>query len=62
MAMMAKRLIFGSMGVAGLVIAAAVLDMVLGIPFSQLFVMDVMFILGAGLVLYMGYNALQDIN
>lgn len=47
---------------AGIVVIAVVLDIVLGFPFGQKYVMDVMFLIGAALVLYMGYDAYQDLT
>lgn len=57
-----KNIIFGSMGVAGLVALLAILDMAMGIPFAGQMVMDIMFLVGASLVLYMGYDAYQDLK
>lgn len=70
MATMAKNLIFGAMGVAVLVLLAAILDMALGFPFgpypadggSGRMVMDVTLILGSAAVLYMGYDAYKDLR
>jgi hypothetical protein len=58
---MPQRLIIISMIAAGLVAAAALVDIVLGIPFSQKIVMDVMFLIGAAIVIYMGYDAYRDL-
>jgi hypothetical protein len=62
MASAAKRIVLGSMVMAGIVVIAVVLDIVLGFPFGQKYVMDVMFLIGAALVLYMGYDAYQDLT
>ena len=58
---MPQKLIIGSMIAAGLVAVAALLDIVLGIPFAQRIVMDVMFLIGATIVIYMGYDAYRDL-
>ncbi len=55
-----KRLVLGSMVVAGLVAVAAIVDMVLGVPFSRRIVMDVLFLISAGFVLYMAYDTYQE--
>ena len=56
----ARNVVFGSMGVAGLMALASILDMVLGIPFQGQMVLDIMFILAAGIVIYMGIDCLKD--
>ncbi len=58
----ARSIVFGSMGVAGLMGLAAILDMVLGIPFQGQMVLDIMFLLAAGLVIYMGIDCLKDLK
>lgn len=58
----ARNIVFGSMGVAALMGVAAVLDMAIGIPFQGQMILDIMFILAAGLVIYMGVDCLKDIK
>ena len=56
-----RGIVFGSMGVAGLMALAAILDIALGgFPFGGQMVLDIMFILAAGIVIYMGVNCLKD--
>lgn len=55
-----KYMIFGSMGASLLVALAAVMDIVTKSPFGGQTVMDVMFLLGAVVVIYMGWDAWQD--
>ena len=62
MAKMAKNVIIGSMGVAGLVALLALLDLILGIPFQGQMIMDIMFILGAAMVGYMGWDSYRDLR
>ena len=57
-----KSMVVGSMIAAGVVAVASVLDLVLKFPFSGQILMDVMFLIGAGLVGYMGYDAYQDLS
>ena len=57
-----KRMIIASWSLAGLVAALAVIDMVIGLPFGGQVVMDAFFILGAGLVAYLAYDAYKDIS
>ncbi len=62
MAKMAKNVIIGSMGVAGLVALLAILDLILGFPFQGQMIMDIMFILGAAMVGYMGWDSYRDLR
>lgn len=55
-----KYMIFGSMGAAGLVAVAALLDMFTGIPFKKQIFMDIAFVIGSAIVIYMGWDAFQE--
>ncbi len=57
-----KQMIIGAMIASGLVALAAILDIAMGIPFAGQMVMDVMFLIGAGLVGYMAWDAYKDAN
>ncbi len=48
------------MGVAGLMGLLAIVDIVMGIPFGEQMAFDIMFILAAGLIAYMGVDCLKD--
>ena len=56
-----KNLIFASFGVAGLVAAAALLDMATGIPFARQMVFDILFLLAAAVVGYLAWDAYKDL-
>ena len=63
MASASKNMIIGSWVVAGLVALIAILDLALAIPFNrESVVMDVLFLLGAGVIFYMGWDAFQDLR
>jgi hypothetical protein len=62
MASRARNIVFGSLGVAGLMGVAAILDLALGMPFGGQMVWDIMLLLAAGLVVYMGIDCLKDIR
>ena len=62
MAGQARNIVFGSLGVAGLMGGAAILDLALGVPFGGQMIWDIMLILAAGLVVYMGIDCLKDIR
>jgi threonine/homoserine/homoserine lactone efflux protein len=55
-----KNMLLGSMAAAGLVAVTAVVDMVLGIPYSGKMVFDIMFLISAAVVIYMGYDVLKE--
>ena len=55
-------MILGSMGAAGLVALAALVDMATGIPFAGRIMMDIMFLLRAALVIFMGYDSYKDLT
>jgi len=56
-----KRLVIASMVTSGLVAVAAIVDMVVGFPFSRRIVMDVLFLISAALILYMAYDTYQEL-
>lgn len=58
---MTKKMVFGSMIASGLVALLAVLDLVLGIPFAGQMVMDIMFLIAAALIAYMGYETYKEL-
>lgn len=62
MASASKNMIIGSWIVAGIVALAAILDLALGIPFNRLMIMDILFLIAAGVVFYMGWDAYQDLR
>ena len=62
MANMTKNVVVGSMAVAGLVAVAAILDMIIGFPFAGLLKMDITFLVGAAMVIYMGWDSYQDLR
>lgn len=56
-----KKFVLASMGVAGLVAFASVVDMILGFPFKGHMELDICFIVGGALVGYLGYDSLKDV-
>lgn len=56
-------MIMGSMGAAGLVVLLAIADIAMGMPFGGYSKgMDIMFLVAAGIVLYMGYDTYRDLT
>lgn len=61
---MPKRVVIGSMVVAGIVLLAALADLVAGVPFSgqHTFLMDILFIICSAIVIYLGWDAYKDMS
>ena len=62
MSNVSKSTIIGSMAVAGLVGVLALVDIFTDSPFAGQTTMDIMFIICAALVLYMGYDAYKELS
>ena len=62
MADTSKKIVVGSMAVSALVALLVLLDLALGFPFNRSYVMDILFLCGAALVLYMGYDTYQELT
>jgi hypothetical protein len=60
---MEKWLCWGAIGASGLFLLLFILDLVLGFPFGRLSVaVDIFGILAAGLVLFLGWDAMRDLR
>lgn len=60
-----KNVVIGSMAVAGVVALAAIADLVIGVPFSgseHSRTMDILFIIAALIVGYLGWDAYRDLS
>lgn len=60
-----KNVVVASMAVSGLVALLAIADLALGVPFAGMehtMIMDIMFIICAAIVGYLGWDALKDMN
>lgn len=60
-----KKMVIGSMIVAGIVALAAVADLLIGIPFtgtSDAKLMDILFIVAAAIVGYLSWDAYRDLR
>lgn len=56
-----KNLIYMSFGAAGVVAALCLLDMATGLPFARQMVFDILFLLSAGVVAYLAWDAYKDL-
>ena len=59
---MEKWLCIGSMGVAGLLIVLFLLDLVLGFPFGGTMMVDIVGVLAAGVIVFLGWDAFKDLR
>ncbi len=57
---LSKNLVFASFGVAGFVALLALLDIIMAFPFGDSKIMDILFILSAAIVAYLGWDAYKD--
>ena len=57
-----KKMMIGAMAASGLVALLALVDLAVGFPFARNVVMDVMFILTAGVIIYMALDAYKDME
>jgi hypothetical protein len=58
---MAKKLIYGAMGAAGLVALLAILDLSLKVPFGGYsMTMDILYLVAAAIVLFMGWETYRE--
>jgi hypothetical protein len=55
-----KRVLYASIGLMALVILAAVIDMATGWTFASHWGMDITFMIAAGVVIYLGIEALRE--
>jgi hypothetical protein len=60
MSSLPKRILYASMGLAGIVAVACVLDFFGGVTFAGHWGMDIMLLIGAGIVIYLGIDALAE--
>ena len=57
---LSKNLVITALVLSGIVAVGSILDLAMGIPYDRNIVLDVMFLLGAGLIGYMGYETMKD--
>ena len=55
-----KNMLLGSMAASGIVAVTAIVDMVLGIPYSGMVLFDIMFLISAAIIIYMGYEVFKE--
>jgi len=57
-----KPLVIGSMVLAGLVATITLLDLTMAIPFGRQMMFDIIFIISAALVFYLGYDSIRELT
>ena len=55
-----KRMLLGSMAVSGIVAVTALVDLILELPYSGRRVLDILFLISAGIIIYMAYEAYKE--
>ena len=60
MSSLSRYLVITALVLTGIVAVGSLLDLALGIPYGRNILLDVMFLLGAGLIGYMGYETIKD--
>jgi hypothetical protein len=58
----AQNVIYGSLAVAGGMIVASILDIVMGYPFGGHLVPDIIFLIAAAAVMWMGIDCLKGMR
>ncbi|MBI1310325.1 hypothetical protein GC176_03380 [bacterium] len=57
-----KKMLLGSMAVAGVVGILSIVDLAAGFPFAGQMVFDIMFLVSAALVGYMAFDAYRELT
>ena len=57
-----KRMLIGSIAASAVVGILAIVDIAAGVPFAGQTVLDIMFLVSAGLIGYMGYDTYREIS
>ena len=60
MSSFSKNMVIIALVLTGIVAIGAAIDLAMGIPFGRNILLDVMFLLGAGMIGYMGYETFKD--
>ena len=55
-----KRVLYASIGLMGIVILASLIDVLTGWTFAKHWGMDIVFMIAAGVVIYLGFDALRE--
>ena len=55
-----KRMLLGSMVASGIVAVTSLVDMILEFPYSGRRVLDLLFLISAGIIIYMAYEAYKE--
>ena len=60
MSSLSKNLVIIALVLTGIVAVGSLLDLAFAIPYGRNVLLDIMFLLGAGLIGYMGYETFKD--
>lgn len=56
----AQNIIFVSLGIAGLIGLACLVDLIMGVPFGGQTMYDILFLIAAGITAYLGVDCLKN--
>ena len=65
---MDKALCYGALGIGALMLLVFLLDLIIGVPFgggapgNPFVTADILGLIGSGVVIYLGWNALRDLK
>ncbi len=57
-----KRMLIGSIAASAIVGILSIVDLVAGVPFAGQTVLDIMFLVSAGLIGYMGFDTYREMS
>jgi hypothetical protein len=57
-----KKMLIGSIGVSAVVGILAIVDVAMGTPFGGQTMLDIMFVLAAGLIGYLGFDTYREMT
>jgi hypothetical protein len=57
-----KRLIIGSIAASGVVALGVILDLIIGWPFGGNMLMDILFLVSAAMIIYLGYDSYRELT
>ena len=60
MSSFAQNIVYASLGIAGLIALACLADLVVGAPFGGQSTFDILFLIAAGITVYLGIDCLRN--
>ena len=57
---LSQNVVYVSLGIAGLMAIASLLDLIMGVPFGGQTLFDILFLISAGITGYLGFDCIKD--